>query len=112
MDLTPLQAKVVEDIMNEIDADYEGVLRFPEFLSMIYRTAPDLPDSEEEIKEAFKVFDRDGDGYISEADLRHVMTNLGRHVLRGSLRVLAQRDRTIYRRQVGIDRRGGSGNNL
>lgn len=34
-------------------------------------------DTEEEIKEAFKVFDRDGNGFISAAELRHVMTNLG-----------------------------------
>jgi calmodulin len=34
-------------------------------------------DSEEEIKEAFKVFDKDGNGFISAAELRHVMTNLG-----------------------------------
>jgi calmodulin len=32
---------------------------------------------QEEIKEAFKVFDKDGNGYISAAELRHVMTNLG-----------------------------------
>jgi Ca2+-binding EF-hand superfamily protein len=34
-------------------------------------------DSEEEIREAFKVFDKDGNGSISAAELRHVMTNLG-----------------------------------
>ena len=34
-------------------------------------------DTEEEIREAFKVFDKNGDGYISAAELRHVMTNLG-----------------------------------
>ncbi len=32
---------------------------------------------EEEIKEAFKVFDKDGNGFISAAELHHVMTNLG-----------------------------------
>jgi Ca2+-binding EF-hand superfamily protein len=34
-------------------------------------------DSEEEIREAFRVFDKDENGYISAAELRHVMTNLG-----------------------------------
>ena len=31
----------------------------------------------EELIEAFKVFDRDGNGLISAAQLRHVITNLG-----------------------------------
>ena len=35
-------------------------------------------DSDEEIREAFKVFDKDGNGFISAAELRHVMTNLGK----------------------------------
>ena len=33
--------------------------------------------TEKEIWEAFKVFDSDGNGFISAAELRHVMTNLG-----------------------------------
>ena len=36
-----------------------------------------LHRSEEEIREAFRVFDKDGNGFISAAELRHVMTNLG-----------------------------------
>lgn len=34
-------------------------------------------DSEEEIREAFKVFDRDNNGFISAQELRHVMTSIG-----------------------------------
>jgi calmodulin len=34
-------------------------------------------DTEDEMREAFKVFDRDGNGQISGTELRHVMTNLG-----------------------------------
>ena len=34
-------------------------------------------DTEEEIINAFKVFDKSGNGLISGADLRHIMTTLG-----------------------------------
>merc|ERR1719321_986456 len=34
-------------------------------------------DTEDDLKEAFKVFDKDHDGYISAAELRHVLTNIG-----------------------------------
>ncbi len=52
------------------------VLAVPEFLTMMARKMKDT-DSAEEIKEAFKVFDKDGNGFISAAELRHIMTNLG-----------------------------------
>lgn len=53
-----------------------GTIDFPEFLTMMARKMKDS-DSEEEIREAFRVFDKDGNGFISAAELRHVMTNLG-----------------------------------
>jgi calmodulin len=34
-------------------------------------------DPEEELREAFKVFDKDGNGLISASELMHVMTCLG-----------------------------------
>lgn len=69
----PTQAEV-EDMLYEIDvADY---IDFPEFLTLMARKMKDT-DSEEEILEAFKVFDRDGSGFITAAELHHVMTNLG-----------------------------------
>ena len=58
------------------DADGNGTIDFPEFLTMMARKMKDT-DSAEEIKEAFKVFDKDGNGFISAAELRHIMTNLG-----------------------------------
>jgi calmodulin len=71
----PTEAEL-QDMINEVDADGNGTIDFPEFLTMMARKMKDT-DSEEEIKEAFKVFDKDGNGYISSAELRHVMTNLG-----------------------------------
>ena len=72
----PTEAEL-QDMINEVDADGNGTIDFPEFLTMMARKMRDT-DSEEEIKEAFKVFDKDGNGFISAAELRHVMTSLGR----------------------------------
>merc|ERR1711993_191823 len=66
----------LRDMINEVDADDNGTIDFPEFLTMMARKMKDT-DSEEEIREAFRVFDKDGNGFISAAELRHVMTNLG-----------------------------------
>ena len=71
----PTEAEL-QDMITEVDADGNGVVDFPEFLTMMARSRLG-GDSEEEIKEAFKVFDKDGDGYISAAELKHVMINLG-----------------------------------
>merc|ERR1712093_248717 len=56
----PTEAEL-QDMINEVDADGNGTIDFPEFLTMMAR----------------KVFDKDGNGFISAAELRHVMTNLG-----------------------------------
>ena len=34
-------------------------------------------DSEQEIREAFKVFDKEDKGYLNSSDLRHIMMTLG-----------------------------------
>lgn len=71
----PTQAEL-QDMINEVDADGNGTVDFPEFLTLVSRKMKET-DSEEEIIEAFKVFDKSGSGFISAAELRHVMTNLG-----------------------------------
>merc|ERR1712232_1295074 len=71
----PTEAEL-QDMINEVDADGNGSVDFPEFLSLTARKMKDT-DTEEELIESFKVFDRGGNGFISAAELRHVMTNLG-----------------------------------
>ena len=70
----PTEAEL-QDMINEVDADGNGTIDFPEFLCMMSRKMKNT-DSEDELVEAFKVFDRDGSGFISVAELEHVMTNL------------------------------------
>nr|CAA66148.1 CaMF [Fagus sylvatica] len=63
-------------LINEVDRDGNGTIDFPEFLNLMARKMKDT-DSEEELKEAFRVSTKDQNGFISAAELRHVMTNLG-----------------------------------
>ncbi|EME27820.1 calmodulin isoform 2 [Galdieria sulphuraria] len=76
---SPTEAELREMIA-EVDKDGNGTIDFQEFLDLMSRHMRQA-DTEEEIREAFKVFDKvcvqDGNGYISAAELRHVMTSLG-----------------------------------
>uniref|UniRef100_A0A452FKH5 EF-hand calcium-binding domain-containing protein 11 n=1 Tax=Capra hircus TaxID=9925 RepID=A0A452FKH5_CAPHI len=72
------------DMINAVDADGNGTIDFPEFLTVMARKKKDT-NSEEEIREAFRVFDKDGNGYISAPELRHVMTNLGEKLTDGEV---------------------------
>merc|ERR1712224_784851 len=74
----PTEAEL-QDMINEVDADGNGTIDFPEFCTLMARKMKDT-DSEEELKEAFRVFDKDVNGFISAAELRHIMTNLGEEV--------------------------------
>jgi calmodulin len=67
----------LQEMINEVDTDGNGTIDFPEFLAMMARRMRDELSTEEAIKEAFKIFDKGGNGYISAPDLRFIMINLG-----------------------------------
>ena len=55
----------LEEMINEVDTDGNGVLEFPEFLSLMATKIRSV-DTEEELVEAFKIFDRDGDQLLNK----------------------------------------------
>ncbi|RZB49559.1 Calmodulin-like protein 8 isoform B [Glycine soja] len=66
-------------MMNEVDMDGNGTIEFGEFLNLMARKMKET-EAEEELKEAFRVFDKDHDGYISPSELRSVMRTIGEKV--------------------------------
>lgn len=53
-----------------------GVIDFEEFLEMIVKEM-NKTDTEEEMREAFKIFDRSGNGFITAKELKHGMVFMG-----------------------------------
>jgi calmodulin len=64
------------DMIREVDADGNDTIDFTEFLALMSRQMRQS-DIEEELRETFRVFDRDGDGFISPQELRTLLISLG-----------------------------------
>lgn len=61
----------------EYDVNGDGTIDFDEFIEMMIKHTLETVDQTAEIKEAFKMFDRDGNGYIDMKELRMVITRIG-----------------------------------
>ena len=70
----------VQKIQNELDPEGNADKRinFEEFLPILERVKDKKPrGTEADYVEGLRVFDKDGNGSISAAELRHVLTSLG-----------------------------------
>ncbi len=63
-------------MINEIDIDGDGKINFDNFITLMEKKLRDH-DNEEELIETFKVFDKDGIGFITFNNLKDVIKNLG-----------------------------------
>ncbi|CAC5363516.1 calmodulin-beta-like isoform X1 [Mytilus californianus] len=67
----------IQEMIDEVDHDRTGSVEFEDFLEVVMSKDLDEEDHELALKEAFKMFDRDGNGYIDADELRLCMMNLG-----------------------------------
>ena len=66
----------VQEMMKEVDLNQDGKIDFDEFMTLMIKTSPEN-QAEEEVINAFRVFDKEGNGLISSAELKHIMMNIG-----------------------------------
>uniref|UniRef100_A0A8D8RYE7 Troponin C, isoform 1 n=2 Tax=Cacopsylla melanoneura TaxID=428564 RepID=A0A8D8RYE7_9HEMI len=77
-DLTPAR---LEEIIKEVDADGSGELEFEEFVQLAaqFLSEDEVEDAaamEAELKEAFRLYDKEGNGYITTDVLREILKEL------------------------------------
>ncbi|XP_076268425.1 neo-calmodulin-like [Rhynchophorus ferrugineus] len=71
----PTEAELL-DIIAEADTDGNGLIDFNEFSAVMKGIIKEC-DNEDDIKGAFRVFDKEGKGFITADDLRDIITSLG-----------------------------------
>merc|ERR1711953_377042 len=67
----------VLNLMMEADLDGSGTIEFPEFLESMKQKYGNMTDTEGDIKDAFKIFDRDKDGFVDIKELIKVASTMG-----------------------------------
>lgn len=69
----------LENLIMKADTNSNGLVEFSEFVALV---EPELvsakcPYTEEQLRQLFRMFDRDGNGFITAAELAHSMAKLG-----------------------------------
>ena len=68
--------KELVDMISENDQDEDVKIDFNEFVYLMHKRTKD-EDIEEELAEAFRIFDKEDNGLISITEFRHIMLTLG-----------------------------------
>lgn len=66
----------IKALMDEFDKDKSETIDFEEFIQMYCKRFTE-PATEDELLEAFKIFDRDGNGVLTKDELKDIMTKMG-----------------------------------
>jgi Ca2+-binding EF-hand superfamily protein len=74
----------VQQLLTQMDTDNSGEIDFNEFKNVMGASFF-KKHSKKEIESAFRKFDSDGNGYITSAELNHILSRMGRHLSRNDI---------------------------
>ncbi|KAG5900329.1 hypothetical protein JTB14_026337 [Gonioctena quinquepunctata] len=69
---------MLKEIIDEVDEDGSGELEFAEFITLASRfmVEEDAEAMQQELKEAFRLYDKEGNGYITTSTLKEILKEL------------------------------------
>ncbi|EFH58523.1 hypothetical protein ARALYDRAFT_477546 [Arabidopsis lyrata subsp. lyrata] len=73
--LKPSQDQL-DTLIQKADRNSNGLVEFSEFVALVEPDLVKCPYTDDQLKAIFKMFDRDGNGYITAAELAHSMAKL------------------------------------
>lgn len=73
-----LDDQMLKEIIAEVDEDGSGEIEFEEFVTLAARflVEEDAEAVQKELKEAFRLYDKEGNGYITTGVLREILREL------------------------------------
>ncbi|XP_030759230.1 troponin C-like isoform X1 [Sitophilus oryzae] len=88
----PFDKKILEELIEEVDADKSGRLEFEEFVTLAAKFIVEEDDEamQKELKEAFRLYDKEGNGYIPTSCLREILRELDDQLTDGELDMMIE----------------------
>ncbi|CAF0810181.1 unnamed protein product [Brachionus calyciflorus] len=71
---------LIRKSIQDIDNDNSGTVDFEEFICMMSKFRKTAKELDDELKEIFKIFDKNKDGFIDYAELKDVLVRLGENI--------------------------------
>ncbi|BES95182.1 troponin C [Nesidiocoris tenuis] len=88
----PFNKKILDELIEEVDADKSGRLEFEEFVTLAAKFIVEEDDEamQKELREAFRLYDKEGNGYIPTSCLKEILHELDEQLTNEELEMIIE----------------------